>query len=325
MKKKRKQEDMNKNGKFVMKKNIKKLSKGIGLLIGIVIIAFMIKEVVVNWRQVEPYILNMDVNWFVYSIIFNMAAFMFTACNWSKMVVDMDESAKMMQCVDVHITTVMAKYIPGGVWNIVGKAVLGVKKGINREAISSSMVLEYVFQISSSCFFLLFFLPTILFKTQYWYVMIFICICAVVIVILLPWLINLCNSIIAKILKEEKKVYMRKKFVYTMFFRYMLSWLLSGVALLCLMRSFEKITVVQGLGLVFSYPISWVAGFVSPSPGGMGVREFMLSLLLGSSFASSIILLISLTTRIWSIVSEVLSFVCFKIIFWGWCKKNAKQ
>ena len=148
-----------------MKTKIQKISKIIGVAIGVIIIGFMINAFLENWNEVKPYLINMKAGWFVCSIIVNIITFLFTANNWANLVIHMDKTIDVMEAMDVHIITVMAKYIPGGIWNVVGKAVLGMKRGMGQEAISCSMVLEYVFQISTSSFFLLFFLPIILWNT----------------------------------------------------------------------------------------------------------------------------------------------------------------
>ena len=63
---------------------------------------------------------------------------------------------------------------------------------------------------------------------------------------------------------------------------------------------------------MLSYPISWVVGFLSPSPNGMGVREGVLRLLLGERYSYELLLLITLTTRIWTILGEVVAFAGFE-------------
>ena len=89
----------------------------------------------------------------------------------------------------------------------------------------------------------------------------------------------------------------------------------AAAGLILLVRAFEPIGPLKGVYLVLSYPISWVVGFLSPSPNGMGVREGILKVLLGGFYDNDLLLLITLTSRIWTIFGEILSFLLFKGLY----------
>ena len=92
-------------------------------------------------------------------------------------------------------------------------------------------------------------------------------------------------------------------------------WLLTGIGLIILVVAFSKVEVLQGIYLILSYPISWVIGFLSPSPNGMGIREGVLGMLLGDTYNYELLLLITLTSRIWTILGEIVAFVGFKLVY----------
>ena len=47
----------------------------------------------------------------------------------------------------------------------------------------------------------------------------------------------------------------------------------------------------------------------------MGIREGVLGVLLGNSYNYQLILLITLTSRIWTILGEIVAFVVFKLVY----------
>ena len=296
------------------KKGIKrKIVKAAGILLAILILGFMLKEFVQNWSDIQPYLLNVNMGILIIAILLYAAAFLATGYNWSYLLWRMDGKAGRKEYLHIHMLSALARYIPGGVWNIVGKAYMCREKGVEKSAITSSIILEYIFQILSSGLFLLFFLP-VLIKNLLTPVLTTLLIFAVILIIfLLPWAVRLGIKILGKIFKEDlSKLQMKNQYVYQILIQYIAVWLFTGFGLIILVFAFEKISSLQALYLMLSYPISWVAGFLSPSPNGMGIREGVFSLLLGNNYSYELLLLLTLTTRIWTILGEMVAFLLYE-------------
>lgn len=302
------------------KKNYKKtIMKVLGIILAIIILCYMIKEFIENWNAIEPYLSNMNVVPFILSVIIYAVAFLSVGYNWSYLLWKMDPAGDKIEYLNIHMTSALARYIPGGIWNIVGKAVMCTKVGAEKSTTTVSMILEYVFQIISSGMFLLFFIPLLLsnnFNTLY---LILFIIAVIIIMIVLPYGVRLGIKIIAKVFKEDSsKIQLKKSYIYNVLGRFILSWLITGIGLIVLVLAFSKIKVLQGILLVLSYPISWVVGFISPSPNGMGIREAVLGYflrLIKGGYSYELILLLTLSTRIWTILGEIVAFVGFKIVY----------
>jgi uncharacterized membrane protein YbhN (UPF0104 family) len=59
-----------------------------------------------------------------------------------------------------------------------------------------------------------------------------------------------------------------------------------------------------------AYVVAWLAGLVTPgAPAGIGVREIVLLLLLGSSVAEADLLLVVVLGRIVTMVGDILYFI----------------
>lgn len=307
------------------KKNIKKsLMKAIGFLLAIVILGFMVKEFVQNWNDIRPYLLHVKVDVLIIAIFCYAIAFLATGYNWAYLLWRIDGSVSKTEYLHIHMISALARYIPGGIWNILGKAYLCTQKGVEKSATTASMILEYVFQIISSGLFLLFFVP-VLMKNLLTPVMTAFFLAAVILVILLlPWAVRLGTKILGRVFKEDlSQMRLNNRYIYQILVQYIAVWLFTGFGLIVLVAAFEKISGLQSLYLMLSYPISWVAGFLSPSPNGMGVREGVLSLLLGGSYSYELLLLITLTTRIWTILGEVIALIGFEGYYF--LKKRVKD
>ncbi|MCI8483826.1 MAG: hypothetical protein HFH41_05755 [Lachnospiraceae bacterium] len=88
--------------------------------------------------------------------------------------------------------------------------------------------------------------------------------------------------------------------------------LLAGGAILVSLYIFMGGTInfSVALQLVAGYIIAWVLGFVVPgAPGGIGVREFVLTLLLGSVVGEELILTLSVLHRLVTIIGDFLAYI----------------
>lgn len=67
--------------------------------------------------------------------------------------------------------------------------------------------------------------------------------------------------------------------------------------------------------MVSAYIISWVLGFVVPgAPGGIGVREFVLTLLLGKTVGAELILTLSIMHRLTTIIGDFMAYLILLLI-----------
>ena len=298
------------------KSDKKKLIHIVGILLGIIIVAFMIKKLIENWQELKVYLIECQIALFVISILLYALAFLLIGWNWAYVAHYMDKTLSVTEYLNLHMSSVLAKYIPGGIWNIVGKAYLCTQKGVEKSATTASIILEYVFQIISSGLFFLFLLPLLL-KEVFTPWMAALLVAAIIIAcLLLPWGAKLGIKILGKVFKEDMSaVSVKTSYIYQMLLQYVFVWLFTGIGLVVMSYSFLRVSMLQGVSLILAYPVSWVTGFLSPSPNGMGVREGMLQILLSACYQSGPLLLIVLTTRIWTMLGEIVAVGGFRICY----------
>ena len=87
---------------------------------------------------------------------------------------------------------------------------------------------------------------------------------------------------------------------------YLLLWGLLGTAFFLFIRSLASVSVSQLLVVTGTYAVAWSIGILSViTPGGLGVREGILSLLLTSVLPPATATLIALLSRLWTISAEL--------------------
>ncbi len=304
----------------------KRTVKLAGLLIGILIFWFMVRDVIDSWESVVPYLVHMKVPLFLLSVGIYGAAFLFTGYNWSWLLWKLEEGPGRRKYLNAHMVSALARYLPGGIWSIVGKAYLCGRNGVSKQAAAVSIILEYVFQIVSSGLFFVFLVPFLVRGGEAGRLVFFSLAAAGLILPLLPIGVNLGIRLLSKLMKKDcGELRVKRGFVYQALTRYVGAWILTGFGLIALVSAFSDVDAMQGLYLALSYPVSWVAGFLSPVPNGMGVREGILRVLLGERQAHELVLLIVVTTRIWTILGEIAAFLGFKLYYrvTGRRKENA--
>lgn len=86
-----------------------------------------------------------------------------------------------------------------------------------------------------------------------------------------------------------------------------LLWCCQGVAFFLFIRSLVPVQWADAGVLTASYAFAWIVGFLSfLTPGGLGVREGLLGVLLAHYMPTSQATLVALLCRLWMLSAEIL-------------------
>jgi uncharacterized membrane protein YbhN (UPF0104 family) len=91
---------------------------------------------------------------------------------------------------------------------------------------------------------------------------------------------------------------------------YIAGYALVGTAAVAIAASLVPLGAQDGVLICGAYSLAWIIGFLIPgAPGGLGIRESALVLLLAGAFPKDVVLLIALLARLASIGADVLAFI----------------
>lgn len=189
----------------------------------------------------------------------------------------------------------LAKYIPGGVWQFVGRAGSYSAKGLSVTAISRAMILENLWLVGSSIMFGI--SNVLLYRSQYLLASIGIS---------LLW-----SGALILLFRIFSVKFSLKKIVY-LFFLQVIVWTFLGLALWSLIP-------VEDASLLFLIPgafsLSWGVGFLAFfAPGGIGIREAVFAFILASSIDPNLALFFAGVNRvIWIIVELLLGLIAITL------------
>ncbi len=212
------------------------------------------------------------------------------------------------EIMDVYVSSNIAKYLPGNVMHFAGRNIIGVKYGLSNKQLLFATFFEVGLKVvvAMAMIAALALEPflKLIDASDNWYVIpVIIAVTVVVIAALAVVFIKFKDTVTLKALWQKTWiVIIIDAVVYAIY-------ALCFVAILYVLVDFESI---KPLVLMLSgvYIISWLVGFITPgAPGGMGVREATLIILLGGLMGEADILLVGIVYRICTIIGDVLSFL----------------
>lgn len=207
----------------------------------------------------------------------------------------------------LNFATNLGKYVPGGIWPVLGRMTLGPKLGLPRRIVAPGMVLEAGLSIAGGLlvFFISLgfggFVPS---GTRPWQ---WAALAAIVLVGTAPPVFRRVLAFGFRLAKVDAPV-PRLSFGATagLVAYYGLAWVVAGLAF----RLYTLALVADAPGRILQYAGVYAAASVAGlvvllAPGGIGVREGVIALLLAPAIGAPSATLVGFTARVWSTLLEL--------------------
>lgn len=303
---------------------IKKILK---FVVPSILLGFLVINIAQDWQSILPYVDQLKFLPLVLSFIILLTVYPEGAYGWYLILKNNNIKIKPYEGVRIWIISNTARYIPGKVWQYVGRVEMAREAGIARNFAVSSLLLEIFLVLLAGLCISILALPFVnlgSFYISYWAFLL-----AAPLILIHPTVSNWFIELIAKFTKREIK-----KFALTLSFGstlniliwFSINFLLNGLALSFLIKALGREVGIMDF-FMFSgfYSISWVLGFISLiAPAGVGVSEVSLAYLLSlSGIPGTLAAAIALIYRFLLTVAEILVFLfVFKLKGKNGNKKN---
>ena len=109
-----------------------RLSSVLGIVIGVAGVAFVARTLISKWDEVSDAFSQVDAINLVLSLLLGLAAMTSIGWIWVTMIVARSHNVRHRNAMAWYFTGQLGKYVPGGIWPIVGRAELAVRNGIPR-------------------------------------------------------------------------------------------------------------------------------------------------------------------------------------------------
>jgi hypothetical protein len=175
----------------------------------------------------------------------------------------------------------IARYLPGGVWDLVGRFVLGSQAGVGKRAMAASMGLEMGLQVLSGSLFLL---AALALRTDLdirLYLGVGLVVVAGSLLFLAPPVFTFfVNTLLGLLKKPRLDMALTFAGLFQLFLLRLGGHLLMGLGFAFFVRGIAPVPASQTLLLITAFVGAWLIGYVAIIfPMGVGVREGALVLL----------------------------------------------
>ena len=267
----------------------------LGIAIGVAGVAFVIKTLVSKWDEVSNAFSQVNAINLALSLLLGLAAMTSIGWIWVTMIIARSHNVRHRNAMAWYFTGQLGKYVPGGIWPIVGRAELAVRNGIpRRDAYAStglSLVTTYaaavvaiaIGAVSTSGHRLIAVLIAFGLVTAY-------------IAFAQPSLRSIIIRIASRVSSSASSLTDPKR-VVRLTVLHVPAWILMSLSTSVTATAFGAHIGIADM--LFITTTSWLAGFVVVGvPGGIGVREAVFTSLAGGIIGTPMAVSLALMSRV---------------------------
>lgn len=303
----------------ISKIKLTKLRKYTLSLIGLIIFLFIFYKLLVSWNEISSEIYALDFIRVVLSLLLLAIFFVLLSLGWSLIFRELNNQVTFERLMILYSKSQLIRYLPGGIWNYVGRVALLKELGIGYDIIIVSSIFEAIMLVLSGLIIGILFCYNI-FNPIELLLLLFFIIVFLILLYKLKTLLNFFTILFKKTQFNFIDIQGKAKIKILVF--YMMLWLFAFSGFSLFVSSLPKLSLTINLwNIGGTFLISWTFGFLSFMPGGLGTREASLVFLLSRAGIIQFSYFISVFSRILLVISEIMSFII--ILVWA-SYKNKK-
>lgn len=288
-----------------------KLASVGGILIGLAGVAFVVRTIVTKWTEVSDAFSHLNGFTLIASLLLGLSAMTLIGYVWTRMLVTRGHHAPPRSAMVWYFAGQLGKYVPGGIWPIVGRAELATRGGVPRAdayaATGLSMVTTYLAAALAIC------LGSLL---SWSYPIAGI---AGLAAMSLGFLSFSNSALRGKVLSVLNRISPRAsaltepRRLLLLTVTHLPAWILMSLSTSVTASAFgADIGVIH---MLFITSASWLAGFVVVGvPGGIGVRESVFTALAGTALTPGVAVSLALASRVVFIAVDLVGALVANII-----------
>lgn len=225
------------------------------------------------------------------------------ALGWRMAVRHLGGALDLRRGMRVYFLSNLGRYLPGSLWYAAGRAYLGRREDVPPALVATSLALEVALILVSGALLSALALPSFLAGWGGLYLL--AAMVASGLAALHPRPMNFLLGLLARLLHRPEGVGSVAGYPVGLLAVYFLVWAVAGAAFFLLLDSVYPVPFARLPTVAAVYAASWIVGFLTPfAPGGLGVREGALALLLGRYVPLPVATAAALLSRLWLTLGE---------------------
>jgi uncharacterized membrane protein YbhN (UPF0104 family) len=267
--------------------------RSIGLIASAAGLAFVIRILVTEWPEVGPSVRSADAGWLVTAFALAAVGMTYAAMGWGLVLRLLGRPMGLGRAAGLYFRGEIAKYVPGGMWAVVGRGELARREGAPATIAYSSVLLSLGALYVSCAVVAGVFVPWSS-TLERGPALAVVAVVVVGLVGLHPSVLRVVRSVAGRVLRRELEVDVPSwgaSLALVGF--YAPVWLCVGTATWAIVRALD--VEASWAAVVLATATSWLVGFLAvPIPGGIGIREAVFlaalpSLELGPASAAAVV------------------------------------
>ena len=252
------------------------ISSAVGAVLGGAAMFLVVRTLVSEWEDAKAAITDAQVGWLVAAVVLGSAGMASIGVVWGRVLHRFGVRVGTVRVLAWYFVGELGKYLPGGVWPVVGRGELARRGGVPRTRAYASVALSLGMLYLAAMFVATAFVPFAVTGGGFSPWMLCLLALPVGVVALhhsvIEWLVSLVSRVTGRTIGIEVP---RWRESLTLVAMYIPTWILVGGATWAVARAITPDASMPRV--VFAAVLSWVVGFLAvPVPAGAGVREAVL-------------------------------------------------
>ncbi len=288
------------------------------IVLVLTVLYFVWRQLTVNWDEVAHYDWVINYWLLLLSVALHLVTFVLFSSVWCFLISGFGYHVPLHHGFMVQYITNLGRYVPGKIWPVFGMLYLAKRIGVREEAAVTSWVIAQVFAIPAAflaglvCLFLLpetnaFEIGSFVNLGVYLVAASFL-VMSLLLLFAPNRMFYLFNIVLKRLKRSPVTFQLSIATAFKVYFGYFICWLCYGLSFWVFLQSIasgSEIPLIPSMGaFIIAYQVGYLAMF---SPGGLGIRELVLSSLL-MPYLGPLAAGVAVAARIWNILAEIMAF-----------------
>lgn len=249
------------------------LSTAVGLLVAVLGAVFVVRAIARESEAVSDALGDASWGWLVAAVPTSLAGMTAVGLPWRRAFGLLGHPVRVRPMLFWYFAGQLGKYVPGGVWPVVGRGELARRGGVPRPAAYSSVVLSLGATYLAAVMVVAALAPFDLADRSSGALALVVLLLPAGLVVLHPRVLGGLKALGERVLRRELGIPVpRWGESVRLVALHLPAWFLIGTATWFVAKGFDP--SAGYVDVVFAAVLSWIVGFVViPVPGGLGVRE----------------------------------------------------
>ena len=227
-----------------------------------------------DWGRVHHEVVHASIGWLAVGLGCGVVAMVLVAWTWGDALRIAGGSLPRRKVVACYFVGEIGKYLPGAIWASVGRAEMAQRNGVARNRAYPSVVLSIVGLYCAASLGAALVLPFSLIRHSHaGPALLLLLLVPIGLGCLHPSVLTRARDLVARLVRKPIDVVIPPwRSTVGLIVRYLPAWIGIIVATWAVARALPGVEA-PFLPIALATLLSWLAGFVTPTPAGAGVRE----------------------------------------------------